>query len=191
MNNKSKFLDIATKYIKRDGIGNLLTWLDQTDFYDAPASTRFHNSFQGGLCIHSLNVWKNYCTLLHSFNEIQTNAETAAIITLFHDLCKVNMYKVEMRNVKENNVWVQKPYYTVDEEFPFGGHGAKSVYLIQKHIQLTDEEAVAIMNHMGNEDGKYTVFSSYEKYPIAWLLHVADEAATVLDESRGKQNDNR
>lgn len=187
MNNKSKFQEIANKYIKREGIGNLLAWLDQTDFYDAPASTRFHNSFEGGLCLHSLNVWTNLCKLLHPFNEIQTNVETAAIITLFHDLCKVNLYKVEMRNVKENNVWVQKPYYTVDEEFPFGGHGAKSVYLIQKHMKLTDEEAVAIMNHMGNEDGKYTVFSSYEKYPIAWLLHVADEAATILDEKRGEK----
>lgn len=188
---RNKFIEIATTYIKRDGIDSLLAWLDTTDFYTAPASTRFHNSFEGGLCEHTLNVWDNLCKLLRTYTDIKVSVETAAIIALFHDVCKADVYKTEMRNTKENGVWVKVPYYTFKEDFPFGGHGAKSVYLVQKHIKLTDEEAVAIMNHMGNEDGKYTCFDVYEKYPIAWLLHVADEAATVLDESEGKDNDNK
>lgn len=181
---REKFLEIYQKYILREGAGEFLDWLESTDFFDAPASTRYHGSFKGGLCQHSINVFEQLIRLLKAYKEIKTTGETAAIIALLHDVCKANCYKTEMRNAKQNGVWVQVPYYTFNEDFCYGNHGGKSVYLIGKHMKLTDEEAVAIQCHMGNEDGKYTVSNAYEQTPLAWLLHVADEAATYLDESK-------
>ena len=91
--------------------------------------------------------------LLKAYPEIKTTGETAAIVSLLHDLCKVWCYKVDYRNAKnEKGEWEQVPYYAWDEQFPYGNHGAKSVYLIQKFISLTDTEAIAIQCHMGNED---------------------------------------
>ena len=184
---KAEFQTIFNGYIKRPGSDKLTQWLEITDFYTAPASTKFHDDYAGGLCDHSVNVWNHLCKLLKTYPEIKPSFETAAIISLLHDVCKIGFYKADTRNVKENGVWVSKPYYAVEESFPFGGHGSKSAYLIGKFITLTDEEAVCIVNHMGNEDGKYTAYNSYREYPLAWLLHVADEAATVLYEKRGEK----
>jgi hypothetical protein len=85
-----------------------------------------------------------------------------------------------------NGVWIQQPEYVFKEDFCFGGHGSKSVYLIQKHMALTDTEAVAINCHMGSWDRVPTdssVSDAYKNYPLAWLLHVADESATYIVES--------
>ena len=110
---KQKFLDIAKNNIKREGIAELLEYLQKTDFFEAPASTKFHSSFAGGLCLHSLNVYERYVKNLEKeYGEKWqdfVSLETATIIALFHDICKANVYKVEYRNVKEDGVWVQKP----------------------------------------------------------------------------------
>lgn len=180
---KERFLAGFDKYIKRDGAADLLAWLEATDFYTAPASTRFHGDHEGGLCEHSINVFNQMCRLLRSYPEIKTNGETTAIISLLHDVCKIGCYKTEYRNAKDaNGVWQKVPYYAFDEQFAYGNHGGKSVFLISRFIRLTEEEAVAIQCHMGNEDGKYGVSESYRRYPLAWLLHVADEAASFIDE---------
>lgn len=181
---KEKFLELYHKYIFREGADGFINWLESTDFFTAPASTRYHGSYQGGLCQHSINVFEQLIRLLKTYKEIKTTGETAAIIALLHDVCKADCYKTEMRNTKQNGAWIQVPYYTFQEDFCYGNHGGKSVYLIGKYMRLTDEEAVAIQCHMGNEDGKYTVSNAYEQNPLAWLLHVADEAATYLDESK-------
>lgn len=77
------------------------------------------------------------------------NIENVAIVSLFHDICKANTYVTEMRNKKENGQWIQVPFYTVDEEYPYG-HGEKSVYILMREgLKLTDEEALAIRWHMG------------------------------------------
>lgn len=181
--NKLTFLSIFDKYVQRDGADNLRDWLLCSDFFTAPASTKYHGSFEGGLCKHSLNVWKQMINLLKAYPEIKANSETVAIISLLHDVCKIDLYKIDYRNVKNRlGIWEKMPYYTHDEKFAYGNHGGKSVFLISKHIKLTDEEAVAIQCHMGNEDGKYTTSSAYQQFPLAWLLHVADEAATFIDE---------
>ena len=117
-----------------------------------------------------------------AYPEITINVETITIIALLHDICKVDTYKVDYRNKKdENGEWQRVPYYVFEEKFPYGNHGGKSVFLISRFMKLTDGEAVAIQCHMGNEDGKYSVSEAYKKYPLAWLLHVADEASTYLD----------
>jgi hypothetical protein len=130
-------------------------------------------------------VWEEFVRLLRAYPEVKVSAETAAIVTLLHDLCKIGCYKTELRNVKEGNVWVKKPVYVFDEDFCYGGHGSKSVYLIQKHMSLTDAEAVAVNCHMGFSDrgpGDFSLGNAYEQYPLAWLLHVADESATFIRE---------
>lgn len=183
---KERFIEIYTSHILRPGAEDLIERLLETDFFTAPASSKFHGSYEGGLCEHSVNVWEELVRLLKAYPEIKVSAETAAIVSLLHDLCKIGCYKQELRNTKVNGVWVQKPVYVFEEDFCFGGHGSKSVYLIQKYMNLTDEEAVAINCHMGFADrapGDYSVGNAFEKTPLAWLLHVADESATYLKET--------
>lgn len=183
---KEQFIELYTRYITRPGSAELLRWLESSDFFDAPASTRFHGSYHGGLCEHSVHVWEEMVRLLKLYPEIKTNGETVAIVTLLHDLCKVGCYKTELRNVKEGNVWVKRPYYTFKEDFPYGGHGSKSVFRVQRFMSLSDEEAVAINCHMGFADrapGDYGLGDAYDEFPLAWLVHVADESATYIRES--------
>ena len=176
---QDKFTEEYTKYITRQGSQEFLSWLQSTDFFNAPASTKFHGAYEGGLAYHSLRVFYETIRLLKSYSDIVTvSGETAAICSLLHDVCKIGCYKTEMRNVKENGQWVQKPFYTFNEDFKFGGHGSKSVFLIQKYMSLSDEEATAINCHMGswgNTDER-SVGDAYEQFPFAWILHVADEA---------------
>ena len=184
---REKFTEIYNQYITRPGAKELFQWLESTDFFDAPASSRFHNDHPGGLCEHSVHVWEELVRLLKAYPEIKVSGETAAIVSLLHDLCKIGVYKTELKNKKVNGVWVQQPAYVFQEDFCFGGHGSKSVYLAQKYIDLTEEEAVAINCHMGPWDrspGDYSLGSAYDAYPIAWLLHVADESATYVREKK-------
>lgn len=186
--NKSTFLMLARDDIKRDGIEALLSWLEASDFFTAPASTKFHLSEEGGLCAHSINVYERLVRLCEAeWGEDGFNRESVAIIGLFHDLCKTNIYKIEMRNVKENGEWVQKPYFTVDDSLPYG-HGEKSVYMLSGFMKLTREEAMAINWHMGGFDlrvqaGSYDYSKAYNKYPLALMVHLADMQATFLDEA--------
>lgn len=189
-----EFLKQYDTYIKRPGAESFREWLLSTDFFSAPASTRFHGNFDGGLCWHSLNVFHELIRLLKAYPEITApngkqaiSGETIAIISLLHDVCKANCYNPTTRNVKndETGKWEKKPWYDFDEKNPIGGHGAKSVYLITKHMYLTDPEASAIMCHMGSFEfnDKYgNVSGAYSTYPIAWLLHVADESASYIRE---------
>lgn len=156
--NKERFIQICSQTIKREGIDKLLSWLEKSDFYTAPASTRFHGNYTGGLVEHSLNVYDELKRLLSAYPEIKATDETVAIISLFHDLCKVNFYVIE------------------------SGHGSKSVFIVQKFIKLTAEEGVAINCYMGSWDGNKDVGKAYEQFSLAWLLHVADESASYIIE---------
>lgn len=185
MNRKDDFVRLFTEHIKRPGAAELLAWLETTDFFTAPASTRFHGNYEGGLCEHSVNVWEELVRLLRAYPEVRVTAESAAIVSLLHDLCKIGCYKQELRNTKVGNTWVQRPVYVFSEDYCFGGHGSKSVYLIQRHINLTEAEASAVNCHMGAWDrvpNDYSIGSVYEENPLAWLLHVADESATYIRE---------
>ena len=182
MTDKERFLSLGYG-ISRNGIMELMEWLETTDFYTCPASSKYHLSCEGGLLKHSLNVYDELKRLLAAYPEIKVSEESVCIAALFHDLCKINFYKTEMRNRKNSSGnWEQYAVYTRSEEFHFGGHGSKSVYLLQRFIQLTDEEAVAINCHMSCWDGNTTVGESYAQFPFAWLLHVADESATYIAE---------
>ena len=180
---KDLFIQAYQDNIQREGADDLLKWLQQTDFFEAPASTRFHLSRYGGLVEHSINVWQRLC------NQDVGNAETIAICGLLHDVCKVGLYKTEMRNKKdEHGAWIQVPYYTVDDQLPYG-HGEKSVYIISGFLKLTREESISIRWHMGGFDdavkgGSYALSEAWRKYPLAVQLHIADLQAAYIDDER-------
>lgn len=184
MDNKERFLALCSR-VNRDGMADVVKWLEGSDFFHAPASTRFHGSYAGGLLEHSLNVYDELIRLLDAYPEVQANEDSIIIASLFHDLCKVHMYGTESRNRKDaNGKWESYTAYTNDEKFHYGGHGSKSVFILQNYMKLTPEEAVAINCHMSCWDGNTSVGAAYEQYPLAWLLHVADEAATYIKEKK-------
>lgn len=191
---KGKFIDICKNHIGRDGADKLLEWLEKSDFFTAPASTKYHLAKQGGLLQHSLNVRDRLEYLCHEetkFNKEFTmpSFESIAICGLLHDLCKVNLYKTEMRNRKnEQGRWEQYPCYIHDDKLPYG-HGEKSVYIASGFMKLTREEAMAIRWHMGPwQDGeKQEAGRAFEMYPLALLTHVADMQATFIDEKTEKE----
>lgn len=184
--NKYEFIKIATDNISREGIVHLIKWIEQSDFFVAPASMRHHGAHEGGLVEHSLNVYYQLKKLCDLYN-CEATEESIAIVALFHDLCKIGCYKTELRWRKDaNSKWEQYPTYKFDEDFAYGGHGSKSVYLVQSFMLLMPDEASAINSHMGAWDA--TTYSNptevYCRNKLAWLLHVADEAADFLDETR-------
>ena len=182
-NQKNEFLTICCTEIQREGLEDLLDWLGKADFFTAPASTKYHGGYAGGLCQHSLDVYR-YAKKLAFLMPEEPSGESLAIASLFHDLCKVNLYKMDKRNQKINGEWQEVPYYIIDEKFHFGGHGSKSVFLIQQFMKLTTAEAAAINCHMGFSDGNPNavrdVGNAYHQFPLAWVIHTADEAATFL-----------
>lgn len=171
---------------KRPGIEELITYLDNSDFKVAPASTKFHGSYEGGLLEHSLNVY-NECLNQHKLIELfNIQPDTLIITALLHDICKTNFYQMEMRNVKENGQWVQKEVYTVNDLFPIG-HAEKSIIIAQQFIQLSDVEIAMIRGHMGGwvSDQYFNPSQLYDKYPEALILQIADMTATYVLESPG------
>ena len=186
---KEEFIELL-KRTNREGIDKLIAWLEKTDFYKAPASTRFHGCHEGGLLEHSLNVYNLLKLKLSQepySNMLNISEDTLIIITLLHDICKTNYYSIEMRNKKnEDGIWVKEPYYTVDDTIPYG-HGEKSVMMISKFISLSMEEMYAIRWHMGFSEPKelYNTLSIvFEKYPLVLALHEADMEATYLLEEK-------
>lgn len=183
---KEEFIKVYKEKIKRTGSKELLEWLQTTDFFTAPASTKFHCACEGGLAQHSLSVY--YTLREKHFEEGVDNEESFAICALLHDLCKAQFYKVSTRNVKNEltGQWEKQPYYSVEDVFPYG-HGEKSVFLIERFMRLKPAEAMAIRWHMGGFDtsargGEFAISLAYEKYPLAVKMHLADFESTYIRE---------
>ena len=180
---KEEFIELL-KSTKREGVDEIINFLEKTDFFKAPASTRFHGNYEGGLLEHSMKVYE---ILRHkvknSVIDINVGDDTLIIVALLHDICKANYYKVDFRNAKnERGEWEKVPYYTVDDTIPYG-HGEKSVMMITEYMKLTPEEKYAIRWHMGYTEPKElynAIGASYTKYPIALLTHEADLEATYF-----------
>jgi hypothetical protein len=194
MTNKEKFIDLYTRLITREGATELLAYLTgpSSDFFTAPASTRYHSAYEGGLLDHSLNVYeclRDYLARTKVKDEfgLSYSDESIAIVALLHDLCKVNVYKVSTRNVKDpvTGQWRPQPYYEFSDPLPYG-HGEKSVYIISGYMKLTREEAFAIRYHMGfsNEDDPRNVGAAFEQFPLALALSIADTEATYFIEAK-------
>lgn len=191
MNCKDEFINIFRSNITREGSEQLLASLlsDSCDFFIAPASTRFHGSHEGGLVEHSLNVYsclRDYMSRprVKEIYQMNFNAETISIVALLHDLCKTNTYVTGKRNVKDAaGIWQCVPTYEFRDRFPYG-HGEKSVYIINKFMRLTDDEAFSIRFHMGftGTDETRIVSDAFKMFPLAFALSTADMEATFLME---------
>lgn len=192
MTNKERFISLFS-CVEREGKDELLNWLETSDFYTAPASTKYHGAYEGGLCEHSLNVYenlKNLCSNIECFKNIPE--ETIVISALLHDVTKVNCYKEDTKNVKnKDGIWERVSCYRFEEKFCYGGHGSKSVFLIERFMKLTLEEAIAIHNHMGPWDveNKNALSAAFEYCPFAFLLHMADGMATYINENERLKKD--
>ena len=189
---EKRFKYLAEKLIKRDGIKEVMAFLDMSDFYTAPASTKYHDAHEGGLVKHTLAVFDMLTEEL-GFNggyPEPAELESCAIVALFHDLCKVNFYTVSERNVKIDNKWEKVPYYTVDDKLPFG-HGEKSVFMLMSlGLMPTIEEAMAIRWHMGlsvPKEDQMAMSKAFEEFPLAVQLHIADLKATYLTGGRDER----
>ena len=172
------------KSTNRPGIENLIAFMQKSDFFKAPASTRFHGCFEGGLAEHSMKVYEILKQKVkNSVINLNVPKESIIIIGILHDICKVNYYKVDYRNVKNAlGVWEKVPYYTVEDTIPYG-HGEKSVMMLCEYIKLTNEEKYSIRWHMGYTEPKElyaTIGEAYKKYPLALLTHEADLEATYF-----------
>ena len=188
---KAEFITEYTQNIKRDGADKLLEYLtDKSDFFTAPASARFHSSYEGGLAQHSLNVYhclKDYLArprVKDVYKLKEYTDEQIALVSLLHDICKTDTYKVDYRNAKnEEGKWEKVPYYRFDDDLPYG-HGEKSVYMICGFMRLSREEAMAIRWHMGFSYGdvndRNTVGKAFEMYPLAFALSTADMEASYF-----------
>ena len=199
---KERFLEVYTSCVARPGADKFLEWLKKTDFFTAPASTRYHLCEPGGLVAHSVYVYERLRELYQfekarNLKEQEASAaaqagltdgeeETIAICGLLHDICKVNFYKPGTRNVKNEDTgkWEKVPCYTIEDQLPYG-HGEKSVYIISGFMRLSREEAMAIRFHMGSwQDGeKQNAGAAFGMYRLSVLTHIADMQATYLDES--------
>ena len=193
---KEKFIQVYNEHIKREGADKLLEYLlsASSDFFTAPASARYHSSYEGGLCEHSLNVFDCLVGYLESPHvredlNLSYSMESIAIVSLLHDLCKINVYKKGFRNVKdESGAWKRVDTFEYDDPMPYG-HGEKSVYMISPFMKLTREEAFAIRYHMGyssTEDPR-NVSAAFEMFPLAFALSVADSEATYFIETENKK----
>lgn len=204
--NKNNFIELYNQLITREGKEDMLRWICESDFFTAPASTKYHLNQEGGLCLHSLHVFFRLVEICKT--ELpDVSDETMAIAALLHDLCKCNSYTVSTKNVKSyapadiavasryeikhdsggDFVWKAVPCYTFNEEFPMG-HGEKSLVLVMEHIKLTEEEKLAIRWHMGFSDASFkggsgSVGEAFSKSKLAVCLHLADIEATYFDEA--------
>lgn len=206
--NIKRFEELMSK-VNREGIDNLMTYIRNSDFYTAPASTRFHLACPGGLLQHSLNVYdclmaKKNQYIWHHYLEEYVGDESITIISLMHDLCKADTYKLGYKNQKTYDkakvaaanssqikrdelgsyIWETVSKYEIEDSYPLG-HGEKSVILLQEYIELTDEEILAIRWHMGfSEDSSQynSIGAAMEQWPIVLAIHEADLEASKLME---------
>lgn len=194
---KAEFLKIWTERIHRDYADALLAWLEQeTDFFTAPASTQHHGAHHGGLLEHSLNVYHRLrgIACLETYGEITSSLmsedveETVAVLALLHDVCKANCYHLETKRRKnqETGRWEDYQGFVFRDPLPLG-HGEKSLYLIQRHMDLLPEEALAIRWHMGAYDNaakadQRALSAAMVASPWVWRLQEADMCAAWIDE---------
>lgn len=194
--NKERFISIFNDKVQREGADKLLSYLcsDSCDFFTAPASTRFHGAYEGGLCQHSLNVYDCLVDIMarprmREMYGVSYPDESLAIAALLHDLCKVNFYKLSYRNAKNAlGKWESVPYFTIEDTLPYG-HGEKSVYIVSGYMRLTRDEAFAIRYHMGfsTTDDPGNVGKALEMFPIAFGLCCADMEASYFMEGTEKK----
>lgn len=216
--NKTEFLSLverlrSTRNSSVDDWDGLIDYLNKSDFFTAPASSTFHNNYEGGLCEHCLNVYHSMVNISNMHYTSTNNMpnytwENLAVVSLFHDISKINTYEKQFRNVKEywdgdNSTlseytkqdeggrfrWVVKSAYgrkDVKESYTYGSHEESSVFILQEYIKLNKAEIQAILHHSGQLSNDYGVGKDftqcYSSNNLAIMLHLADMySAFVLE----------
>ena len=191
LENKEKFISLISE-ITREGFNKegLLKKLNDSDFFTTPASTQYHNCFEGGLCLHSLNVYDqlNKLIIMENMSE-QIDKNSILITSLLHDISKMNFYESSERNTKdEKGNWIKVPFIKVKDNkdrFLYGNHEMNSLYMIETFIPLSIEESVAILHHMGGksyDSSQEDITPIFNRYSLSILLHTADLLATFINE---------
>lgn len=182
--------------MERPGKDAMLNFLETSDFFTAPASTKFHGAYPGGLCEHSLNVARYVMLLSETVycaeGKMGMDLNSAVFCALLHDVCKVGLYRETSRRQKEpDGRWQEIRAYEYDKTALPMGHGEKSVYIIQREgMRLTDEEALAIRWHMGAYRDKNAgdMDTAFDTSSMALILHLADMLASHMSEKPKKEN---
>ncbi len=189
-------------YINRPGADKLLAWLEEAGFFTAPASTKYHGAYAGGLVEHTNHVYERLVRLtedednrrykMHKeYNYPEYAVDAIAVVALLHDVCKADAYKQKVTGLCcPHKTAEEKVYWTYTNNLPLG-HGEKSVIQIMRFMQLTEEEMLAIRWHMGAFDcavkgGSGDMNNAFAGSRLAVMLHIADMMATHLDERKGK-----
>ncbi len=200
--NKNEFISLIST-VEREGanIEKLIAKLVNSDFFYAPSSTKYHCAYEGGLCEHSLNVYKNFLAITKdrdNLDECCYNETTVKIVTLLHDISKMNVYERTSKNEKMycpdgdkydalgKFKWVTTMGWGLKQDrFTYGSHEMTSEYITRQFIPLTLDESVAILHHMGGmhfdcaQDNIGEIFSQYQ---LAMLLHTADMMSVYVSE---------
>jgi len=187
---KAKILSLL-ETVNRHGMENVIAYLNESDFFTAPASTKYHCNYTGGLAEHSLNVYELLDEKVKRF-KLDVPDQSIIICALLHDVCKIDFYKEGQVWYKDDGLgpWKNKQGWKVEDSFPTG-HGEKSVFILQRFMQLTDEEVLAIRWHMGMCDPgthfNYPSGMAYQtasKHKLVTLLQTADyEASYVVEKT--------
>ena len=155
--------------------------LDTLGFFTAPASTKYHGAYEGGLFDHSLEVARQLVNLTDKLG-LKWEVESAPyIVGMFHDFCKVDQY-VEADYLGDLSTVTGRYEYNPDIIIP--GHGDKSVIMLQKYVTLTDEKIACIRWHMGAYERDPKMWEYYGKaiecYPNVLYTHTADMIASRI-----------
>ena len=175
------------KSTKREGIDRLINHLETTDFFTAPASTKYHGNYEGGLMNHSISVYNVFLKKVYDLG-LKLAPRSIIIISLLHDICKVNFYIKSLIWHKLLGKWESYPGYKVENQFPIG-HGEKSIIILQDYIKLTNTELMCIRWHMGifdlSESQKRDFYNACKLYPEIVAFHTSDyESSTYLETTK-------
>lgn len=197
--NYNTFKKYIKGYISRPGVEEFITWLDTTDCRKAPASTKYHCSYEGGLVVHCLNVFKRvFGYMKNTYGDLDSNCpytkDTLALVSLLHDINKVNFYRSYQKNVQnpETGKWEPVMAYNTRDNVMLGSAEENAIQILNKFFSLTDEETYAIRYHMGyteNGDSFYrnNMLKCYASSELAIVLHQQDEWAITRDETEAIQ----
>ena len=185
----------SLKSTNRPGIDKVITYLVESDFFTAPASSKFHSNFIGGLAEHSFSVARLFYEKVERY-DLPIPADTVTIAGLLHDICKINTYKRGIKNVKDGKKinfkgqevdnWIEKEVWEREDKYNIG-HGEKSVIILQKMIELTDMEIMLIRFHMGTFNvALYEYNEAVKYYPAIVALFTSDMESSYLLEGRGE-----
>ncbi len=150
---------------------NFPLWLKAHGFFAAPASLGHHGNHCGGLFIHSLIVTKELKRYTHSLGLQWQNDNSPWLVGMFHDICKIDDYTFNADEGKWE--WNKQQIYS--------GHGDKSVIMLQRHLNLNEQEIACIRWHMGSftDQKEWEYYGrAVERYPVVLFTHTADMYAS-------------